>query len=135
MDVGENINDFISIINDVDYVLLIVSKASLLSPWVSKEFKASKDLQKKLLPCYVDNAFLDKNFINEANEIIEEQFKNILQRIIERGNEPIKDLMTERDRWSEYKNNLSEVIETLNNVLCIEYTPDNFDTLCATILE
>lgn len=120
MDGGQKIDDFISTIKNVDCVLAIVSKNSLHSAWVSKEIITTlQKANKRLLPGYLDESFLDKNFIEGAEKVVDEKIASINTKIVQRGRGNTDDLFNERKDWTEYIDNLPVILDELNRRKCI----------------
>jgi len=136
MPVGQRIDEFIDTINQVDCVLAVISKESLLSPWVTKEIIATLNKAgKHFLPCYLDESFLDKGFVDMAGRFADEKIAAIDERIAQRGRGNTEDLFNERNRWSEYINSLPFVLNELNRRKCIPIRDgQNFDKVADNIL-
>jgi hypothetical protein len=120
MDGGQKIDEFISTINDVDCVLAIVSQNSLHSAWVSKEIITTiQKANKHFLPCYLDESFLDKDFMDGAERVVDEKIAAINTKIVQRGRGNTDDLFNERKDWTEYIGNLPVILDELNRRKCI----------------
>ncbi len=125
---GQKIVDFISTIKNVDCVLAIISKNSLHSAWVSKEIMTT--LQKannKLLPCYLDESFLDKDFMAGAEKVVDEKISNINNKVVQRGRGNTDDLFNERKDWTEYIDNLPVILNELNRIKCVSLQKDDLE--------
>jgi len=97
---GQKIDDFIDTIKRVDCVVAIISRDSLLSPWVTKEILVTLDKSDKyLLPCYLDKTFMDKGFVETAGLYVDEKIAAIDEGIKQRGRSNTEDLSMERNRW------------------------------------
>ena len=120
MDGGQKIDDFISTIKNVDCVLAIVSKNSLHSAWVSKEIITTlQKANKRLLPGYLDESFLDKNFIEGAEKVVDEKIASINTKIVQRaGVIQTISLMNEKT-GQKYIDNLPVILDELNRRKCI----------------
>lgn len=125
---GEYIEDFMSIIASVDCVLLVVSKNSMLSPWVSKEIMMTIKTEKYLLPCYLDDEFLRPGFVEECNTYADLEIDRIFQEMKKRQAASIKDLVFKRENWVEYQNNLPDIIDKLKKINCVSLKPSDYDT-------
>jgi hypothetical protein len=137
---GEKISDFIETVKRVDCVLAIISKDSLLSPWVTKEILTTLDeTDRYLLPCYLDQSFLDAGFVETAGTTVDEKMASLLDRIRQRGRSNTDDLTTERNRWSEYYTGLPRVLNELNSRKCIALQEgemeENLTRIAADILK
>ncbi|HUB60292.1 MAG TPA: toll/interleukin-1 receptor domain-containing protein [Puia sp.] len=137
---GQKIDDFIGTVKQVDCVLAIISKDSLLSPWVTKEILMTLDeTDRYLLPCYLDQTFMDAGFVETAGAIVDERIATLLDRIKQRGRSNTDDLTTERNRWSEYINGLPRVLKELNSRKCIALQgtglEENLNRIAADILK
>lgn len=125
---GQRIVDFINVIDRVDTVLVLISKDSLLSPWVTKEVLMTLDKKRAtLVPCYLDSSFMDKSFVEIAGPIVDAQIDSIDERIKQRGRGNTEDLSMDRNRWSEYFSNLPRVLLELNARKCISLQPHELD--------
>ncbi len=125
---GQKINEFISIINDVDCVILLSSENSLLSKWVIKEVSITlKQASTYFLPCYIDKSFQDKDFITKAAEMADHKFKDIASKISDRGNNSIEDLIEDRKEWIEYNQNIHAVLSDLKSRKCVSLMKDDLE--------
>lgn len=125
---GQKIEEFINAIKDVDCVLAVLSKNSLHSAWVSKEIITTLQKSRKyFLPCYLDESFLDKSFMESAEKFVDEKIAIINKKTMERGRGNTDDLFNERRDWTEYINNLPAILNELNRRKCISLEKDNFD--------
>lgn len=83
LNAGEDIEAFIlRSVRDTDATLCLVSRASLLSPWVAMEtlnrFHQGKwAATKKFIACYVDDGFFNAGFRLEATKEIDARIKKI----------------------------------------------------------
>jgi hypothetical protein len=117
---GQRIEDFIDTIRQVDCVLAIISRDSLLSPWVTREIITTLEKTNKyLLPCYIDDSFLDGGFMDFAGNFADERIAAIDEKMRLRGRATTDDLVNERNRWIEYVNSMPRVLNELNNRRCI----------------
>jgi TIR domain/SIR2-like domain len=125
---GQKIETFIEKIKTVDGVLTVVSKNSLLSAWVTKEIITTlRATDKYFLPCCLDDAFLDKNFIKETAEVyVQEKVNEINQQVAQRGLGKTDDLDMERKSWTEYFTSLPDVLQELNKRKCISIKESDF---------
>jgi len=136
MDGGQKIDDFISTIKNVDCVLAIVSRNSLRSAWVSKEIITTlQKANKYLLPCYLDESFLDKNFMEGAEEIVDEKIAVINTKIVQRGRGNTDDLFNERKDWTEYIHNLPVILDELNRRKCISLQEPDLEKNLPQVVE
>ncbi|HMH23416.1 MAG TPA: toll/interleukin-1 receptor domain-containing protein [Puia sp.] len=128
MPAGQKIDEFIDTIRHVDGVLAIISRDSLLSPWVTKEIITTwQKTDKYLLPCYLDESFLEKDFVDVAGKYVDEKIAAINEGITQRGRGSTDDLFTERNRWIEYFNSLPFVLNELNRRKCISLKNEDFE--------
>ncbi len=142
MRAGENIKHFIeNCIKESGVTLSIVSSNSLLSAWVAMETIFSQYEEKirhrYFIPCIIDNEFFKRDFTDIALDKIEEELKDIDNKIIERlqNKRLIKDLNSEKERFDELKNNLPAIVDKLKNSLCIDLSVDKFEQGIKKIIE
>ncbi len=125
---GQKIEEFINAIKDVDCVLVVISNNSLHSAWVSKEIITTLQKSNKyFLPCYLDESFLDKGFMESAEKFVDDKIAVINKKMMERGRGNTDDLFNERKDWTEYINNLPVILNELNRRKCISLEKNNFD--------
>ncbi len=139
MQAGEKIEEFVEMVNHVDCVVALISRNSLLSPWVVKELITTlQKTNKYFLPCYLDESFLDKDFMDQAGKYVDEKIGAINERIGQRGRGNTDDLFSERKFWLDYFNSLPEVLRELNARKCISLkageATDNLGKIADTIL-
>lgn len=133
---GQQIEEFIAAIKDVDCVLSIISKDSLHSAWVSKEIITTlQKTNKYFLPCYLDENFLDKNFIQAAGEFADKKITTINDKITQRGRGYTDDLNNERRDWTDYINNLPFILNELNRRKCTSLKEKDFDENILLVIE
>jgi hypothetical protein len=87
------------------------------------------------LPCYLDESFLDKNFINKTSDLVDGKLEDIMKKMGERGRSPIDDLMVERNDWMEFSTNLPKILHELSRRKCVSIQSDNFQTNIPLIIE
>jgi len=124
---GQNIEQFITTIRDVDAVFLIVSKDSLKSPWVSKEIATTLQSGKPFIPCYIDKSFLDDAFWEEVEGLIKEETINLTEKMVARGTDSIADLLSRRNLWVDMKQNLPQVRQKLTLDITKSIMPVDFN--------
>ena len=133
---GQKIDDFIENVKKVDCVLAIVSKESLLSPWVTQEIITTLEkTDKYLLPCQLDDSFLDRGFMETAGLLVDEKIAGIDERVKQRGRANANDLFSERNRWIEYFNTLPRVLNELSRRKCISLKSQDLDDNLVKIAE
>jgi hypothetical protein len=125
---GQKIEDFVNKIKDVRCVVAVISKNSLLSPWVVKEISITmNEKNKHLIPCYLDDSFLENNFPNKvAEKYVDDILNNISKEISQRGKLSTEDLNTERQNWVNYFNSLPYILTELKKVKCISLVQNTF---------
>jgi hypothetical protein len=136
MQTGENIDQFIiNCIQKSDVTLSLISANSLLSAWVTVETMATtldeKLRNRKFIPCYIDNEFFNRRFIDDKALIIIKENLQEIGDIIEKRikeNIGIEDLENERSRYLQLQNNLPSIIGRFRSMLCINLAGDQFDT-------
>jgi hypothetical protein len=125
---GQKIEEFVKTVSQVDCVLAIISKNSLLSPWVSREIMETlQKTRKYFMPCCLDDSFMDKGFMGVAEKFVDEKLAGISENIRLRGRGNTDDLFNERNRWTEYISVLPTVLNELNLRKCISLKPEEFD--------
>jgi len=133
---GQKIDDFIDNVKKVDCVLAIISKDSLLSPWVIQEIITTLEkTDKYLLPCQLDDSFLDKGFMETAGQVVDEKISTIDERVKQRGRSNADDLFSERNRWIEYFNCLPRVLKELTRRKCISLKSQDLDDNLVKVAE
>lgn len=133
---GQKIEEFINAIKDVDCVLAVISNKSLHSAWVSKEIITTLEKSNKyFLPCYLDQSFLDKGFMQEAEKFVDDKIADINNKIMQRGRGNTDDLFNERKDWTEYINNLPAILNELNRRKCISLEKNDFDKNLPRVVE
>lgn len=133
---GQKIEDFINVIKNVDCVLVIISKNSLYSSWVSKEIMTTmQKADRYLLPCYLDEGFLDKALMESAEKFVDEKIASINNKMIQRGRGTTDDLFNERKDWTEYINSLPLIINELNRRKCVSLMENDFENNLPRIVE
>lgn len=136
MPIGYEIDKFIKTINDVDCVLAVISKNSLRSPWVIKEIITTiRESEVLLLPCYLDASFQDKDFIIEAEKLVDEQLARINEKIVLRGRSSTQDLFNEYNQWTEYINTLPIVLAELKKRYCMPLNQHDFENAIEKIAD
>ena len=131
---GQRIEDFIEMIRQVDCVLALVSADSLLSPWVTRELMVTLEKTNKyLLPCSLDETFMEKDFMDTAGKYADERIAALDERIRQRGRSSADDLFTERNRWIDYINGLPRVLKELNDRKCVPLATDDLEESLAKI--
>jgi hypothetical protein len=112
---GQEIDQFISTIKNLDGVILIISQHSLRSRWVCKEILTTLESHKNFYPCHVDDEFLKDIYWEESAIIIKEKLNSIGRKIGERGDASIEDLIKEREDWTILSKSLPKLKSVLTN--------------------
>lgn len=134
MRAGESIRSFIErSIRETHFTLSVVSKNSLLSAWVTLEtiealYEEEKLGKEKFIPCYIDSSFKELNFPDQAWEIIENDLAEIKDLIQKRqaANRPYNELQDRRVLLENLHSQLTNIIQRLRNVGCVNLTESNF---------
>jgi hypothetical protein len=133
---GEDINEFIKISTaNTQFTLSIVSKNSLLSPWVILETLEALvhervDKNIKYLPVIIDNSVIDNTFYQEAKTIIRKGIHELVELIYKESKElnHTKSLENQKGRLIELLNNFDTVIDRLKTHLFIDFsTSENIE--------
>ncbi len=135
MDTGQGIEEFIEkCVRDSDVTLSIISDESLRSTWVCMEtiltFNKEVFSGKQLLPCYLDNDFLNnKRYqlekVKEIDAEIEENTQLILEYQKAKQNNPW--LLEENNRLYKLRNNLGDILKRLRSVNCTDIRDGQFE--------
>ena len=126
MDAGQKIEKFIEVINQVDCVLAVISANSLRSKWVGKEIITTLGRPDKFfLPCHIDDTSMDGDFIQRTDEYIDQKTTEINEKIKTKGF--TVDLITEGQDWTNHKNSLPAIINSLTRTKYISLKPGDFD--------
>lgn len=143
LNAGEDIEAFIlRSVRDTDATLCLVSRASLLSPWVAMEtlnrFHQGKwAATKKFIACYVDDGFFNAGFRLEATKEIDARIKKIdalIPRYIEQRIDT-DDLNRDKSRLFELRNNLGTILQRLKGSLCLNVLGLYFDESVERIVD
>jgi hypothetical protein len=130
---GDDIYTFIrNSIKKSKVTLMIVSKNSLQSGWVSSEasntfFLESFYEDKSFLACNADDIFGDKDFLNNAYIQIDEKLKDIDEDIKTRMDKQIntRDLNDQKTRLLDLRANLDKTFNRLQTSLCADISNGN----------
>lgn len=135
--IGFSIPKFIeSEMDKCDLVLPLISKTFLTSAWVAQESLSTIWSKKKVLPCDVDNALFDSNFIEDAFDEVELRRQEVAKRIDNRRLKgyDTRDLTDIEDRILDLKNNLGKIIRFFQNINRASLFDDNYDKGLAEII-
>ena len=129
---GDNIERFIKqSVSETDYTISIVSKSSLLSPWVFLEsfetiLHEQVNKTKKYIPVIVDKSILDPKFQNEAIKHIETGILDLVKESSERSAQLHSTLSfdNKKNRLIELRNNLDKILDKLNQVKYVDFSSD-----------
>ncbi|MDB5133452.1 MAG: hypothetical protein JWP37_55 [Mucilaginibacter sp.] len=113
---GQKINDFISKIENVDFVIPIISQFSLFSRWVIKEINTCLEEGKKLLPYCLDETISNKDINETALNVARSSIREINQKIQQNEMGNIDDLVIERKMWSDYNLEFPTVLKELKGM-------------------
>ena len=132
---GGNIPEFIKrSIKETDITLLLVSKNSLMSGWVTTETILSAFsetlLGRSFFPCYIENEFFDDDFVDNAFDIIDERLEKIDQRLKTRldKKQGFADLTAKQERLVKLRAELPSIIGRLESSFCVDLIDDRFDS-------
>lgn len=129
---GTRITEFITnSINNTDATISIVSRNSLLSTWVAMESIKGFRSSKKLIPCYIDESFLQRNFTGVAGQKISEEIKDIQNAIAaaHKNGMGIIHLENELERYQTLLIDLPEILAEFKKIRCVDIAklPKNRD--------
>jgi ABC-2 type transport system ATP-binding protein len=136
MRLGEPIRDFIQeSIRFTQTTLWIVSEHSLLSDWVGIEIATTLSdatlwKQRRLIACYLDDAFLQPEFQLNATRSIDARLSALGRLIpchdqIEIGT---KNLDGQKAQLRDLRNSLDALLDRLRTMLCVDLRDANLDT-------
>jgi hypothetical protein len=127
---GQKIDEFIKIIKGVKCVVAIISKNSMLSPWVLKEVSLTlTETDKLFIPCYLDKTFMDIDFLSKtADCFVKAELKKIDELIAQRGTSKTDDLFAKRAEWENYWHALPGVMSELQKTKCISLEGNDYDS-------
>lgn len=128
---GEDIASFIHrSINETNATICIVSRSSLLSPWVAMETVNTFDLQKwsdskKFIACFLEDDFFKPAFRVEATQKIDEKISEINALIPEYNDLKLdtNDLNEDKTRLIKLRNDLGLILQRLKNSLSLDIRP------------
>ena len=139
---GEDIASFIKrAIASTSRTVFVVSQDSLLSSWVGVETVMSlshEDVRdnRRLIACWLDDAFIKRNFVLEAVEKIDGELSD-LDRLTEKYREKkvdSEDLDSERSRLFLLRNNLTKIVKRLRDSLTLDIRDERFDESIARMV-
>ncbi len=130
---GDNIQEFIEqSVKQTDFTIAIISRNSLLSPWVILEaletfMHEHVNNKKKFLPVIIDGSFFEKEFQIEAIKLIEKGIYEIIDVISELSRKFIhaRKLENEKARLIDLRNNFDRVLNRLHESLSIDFTSND----------
>lgn len=135
MSAGEDIKAFIeTCVRDTETTISIISRKSLLSAWVAMEtintyYHEKTNSSKKFIPCYIEDSFFDRNFTDDALNIVDEELRKIemiKKDRIDKGRDT-RDLNNEYTRLKELSHNIDEIVRRLRESLCIDIRNGNLE--------
>jgi len=143
---GGNISSFIEdAIRTTDFTITIISKASLRSSWVIKEYLETRMHEHvqgalKFIPVYIDKSLFDNHFFIDCLKSIQKDINELKELMNEDVVKDVKipNLTTQYDRLMTLKHGLGEFLNTLNNSLAADFSSEssfneNMDQLVSLI--
>jgi len=133
LSIGSDISAFIeNAVYNTDYTIAIISKNSLRSAWVIKEYFETMmhehvHRSKKFIPVYIDKSLFDDAFFIETLKSIQkemDQLKHFMNDDIVKDVK-IPNLTTKYDRLMTLKQGLGEFFQQLNNTLVADFATDD----------
>jgi CHASE2 domain-containing sensor protein len=129
---GHDIKKFMEkSIQESDFVISVVSKNSLMSPWViaeSLETLIIERIEKKkmFLPIYIDKSFMEKSFQSKIYNKIKIRIDVLLSEINDLSINHIKTihLDKEKDMLIDLENNLAQILAKLNEILVTDFSSE-----------
>ena len=141
---GSNITAFIEdTIRKTDYTIAIISKNSLMSAWVIKEYLETMMHEhvrssKKFIPVYIDHSLFDDDFFITSLQSIQKEIDQLHKLMNDDIVKDIKknNLTSKYDRLITLKQNLGDFIYKLNNQLAADFsTPALFNENVAKLID
>jgi hypothetical protein len=124
---GQKITDFIDSIQQSQHVIMIVSKNSLVSPWVSREIVYTLNkTDKHFIPCSIDKSYQEVGFANEVLGIIKNKIKEINEHISQRELYSSTDLIAKKTEFEECWANMPLILEELRKRHCTDLAHNKF---------
>jgi hypothetical protein len=123
MKAGQSIQEFLqNSIGDADVTLLIVSSDSLLSGWVAQETLTTLQSRKKFIACYIDDAFLQEDFVFGAVAKIDRRLADIQVRLRKAYKNRISsvDIDDEKKRLDELRGQLPNILQRLKTTYTVD---------------
>jgi TIR domain/SIR2-like domain len=131
---GQEIKKFISIINEVDSVLTIISASSLKSTWVCEEILTALDNDYvNFHPCSLDKSYESNAFVDGAVKIADDKLDEIFDQLKLKKRESNNHLETKKNQLNDYIKNLPKIIDHLRLKKCTPLLPD-FENACQKII-
>jgi len=128
---GESIQAFIQrSVAAAAATISIISKHSLFSAWVALESEEALHRQRKgFFGCYLDKAFLRREFGDEALEHIDLQIRDLSENIKRRidKQQPFADLYGDLERYQLLRASLDKNIRRLRETACLSLEPAVFE--------
>ncbi|WP_026449845.1 toll/interleukin-1 receptor domain-containing protein [Aequorivita capsosiphonis] len=143
MEAGTDIKTFIQTSLKVATVTVsLISNSSLESAWVGMETVDTLFLQayldhKKFIACYLDNDFFQNDYTIKKVTKIEIKIKELELLILQSHQKDIntRDLDSKLIRTRNLKNNMDGIIARLQNSLCIDVGPNEFNSSMKKLLK
>ncbi len=134
---GDKIRHFMEIVRDMDIFIVIVSKNSLQSPWVSHEISIARSRGIRIIPCHLYDFFSDDLIVHEIIELAKNKirkFNRLNFNLIDDSPLQITDELKddEENLWRELGLKASENIAHLKGsksitITSMEENPIEFD--------
>lgn len=134
---GKSIREFIEeSVRESDATISIVSRHSLMSTWVALETVSTlSHSSKKLFGCFVDVDFLNREFVDEAQQYVAAEMQEIGARIKQRidNQESFEDLYQVLEDHRRLRSNIDKIVRQLRDTVCLSLHQDVFEESCAKL--
>ncbi len=136
---GESINAFMESIQNMDKVVVVLSKNSLRSAYVSHEINLTIHHNIHLIPCHLDDTFNNDRFGMEVDELIKSKLNeidgNIYSKRIANHLADIPELELDRGDWENFGKNRASQSRFFKDNISVHIDINNFDQSINAILK
>jgi hypothetical protein len=131
MMVGDNIEQFITRISEVDCLVPIISRNSLLSRYVIEEIHTAMEMGKLILPYYLDSSIDDDAINAEKQKLVNEKVNEI--GLMYSAPVQVPNLEKQRNMWLAYNNNFHTVVSEIKKLKGAVITLNNVNLIAGEI--
>lgn len=130
MSVGERIKNYMQRVAEMSTIIVFVSQNSLSSAYVGKEISIALDKNINIVPCHLDNKFIEKTIVDEIKKRIFSELDIIenlrVERKLKDRFDNCTDLTESELLWQDYGKNLDEIINNLQGRKSLSINEHNF---------